>query len=337
LHYLLNSATNEVIQPFSRRSQSKDIIKLGKASFMDFQVGHRLELDFDTLKCWTSLRGWVPDKIIFVDLPQNARRRDLIMQGMGCLVRYADQAGISTFRSKVERVVLGDPPLIYLSYPEDIQRQRLRSELRLKTFFHVRIWIETGASGQATVMDISRGGCLVGTQEFSLNKGDVVILGGILPNLSLFVDVPCHVRRVTEPSQIGLEFGELNATQEMSLEGYLSTAHQKVSDRGRGTGASDSVVGSLQEVALDTLALSIAASGRGYLLDLWDEPRTGRLCFESGQLVHASVGSLRGAPAFLELMRWDKGQFCLSIPSEGPHRNVFDPLDQLIMGHSGSA
>jgi len=89
------------------------------------------------------------------------------------------------------------------------------------------------------------------------------------------------------------------------------------------------VVGDLGEVPLWNLVQLVAASGRGYVVHVWDEPRTGRLYFDRGDLIHASVGSLRGTMAFEEMMRWGRGQFCLSVAVEIPHRNVYADLEEL--------
>ncbi|MGQ9656022.1 MAG: flagellar brake domain-containing protein, partial [Thermodesulfobacteriota bacterium] len=72
---------------------------------MDFQVGQRLEIDFERLKCWTTLRGWVPDKILLVDLPRMGRGGDLIRKGMECRIRYVVPDGIRVFNSRVQEIV----------------------------------------------------------------------------------------------------------------------------------------------------------------------------------------------------------------------------------------
>jgi c-di-GMP-binding flagellar brake protein YcgR len=298
-------------------------------TFVDFQVGQRLEIDFPGLKCWTTLRGWVPDKILFADLPRAARRGKLIQKGMECQVQYVVSEGIRVFRSRVEEVILSDPSFIHLRYPREVRKQRLRSDLRVRTYFHGVIWNAGGQADRATVLDISRRGCLLENDGIGLGIGEEISLGAILPNHALFAAVPSVVRRLQEPSQRGLEFSELTAEQERNLDLFLreSQRHESFPIKEEG-GSRD--VGDFEKLALPLLCQLIAASGRCYRADVWDEPRTGSLYFDHGMLIHASVASLRGGPAFQEMLLWGRGQFCLSIPGELPHKNVFEGLEEFL-------
>ncbi len=296
---------------------------------VDFQIGQRLEIDLPGLKCWTTLRGWVPDKILFVDLPRAARRGKLIQKGTECQVQYVVPEGIRVFRSRVEDVILSDPSVIHLRYPQEVRKQRLRSELRVRTFFHAIIWNREGRDVGVAVLDINRRGCLLETDGMKLSMGEEIVLGAILPNHTLFANVSCVVRRVQEPFQGGLEFGELTVEQGRSLELFLRNSQRSEPWRIREEGGSRDV-GDLQKLPLPLLSQLIAASGGCYRADVWDEPRTGKLYFDRGTLIHASVGSLRGGPAFQELVRWGRGQFCLSVPAELPHKNVMEGLEELL-------
>jgi c-di-GMP-binding flagellar brake protein YcgR len=290
---------------------------------MDLEVGQRLEMAFEGLKCWTSLRGWVPDKVLFVDLPQGARGRNLIRKGMACQIQFVMPDGILQFRSQVEELVLNEPPLMYLRYPRETRSQRLRSELRAKAHFRAVIRPPQGPAIHATVLNLSRGGCLVEADVRGLAIGSQVSFGAILAAHLLLVGVPCTVRRVEPSSRMGLAFGTLTEAQERALEQFLRrVAHPESPDTGN-EGARRGMVGSLAAVSLLDTSQLVIASGRGYLLDVWDEPRSGRLCFDRGLLLHASVGALRGTSAFLEMLRWKKGQFFLSAVGDLPHRNVF--------------
>lgn len=296
---------------------------------MDFDVGQRLEIDFERLKCWTTLRGWVPDKILLVDLPRVGRGGDLIRKGMECRIRYVVPDGIRFFSSRVQEIVYCDPPMIYFQYPAEISRKRLRSELRVKTHFHVWLARPQGEGNRAVVVDLSRRGCLVEAVGMKLELGEELVLGGILPNHVLFAKVPCVVRRLQDHCLIGLEFGELSEEQEQNLELCLGVASRPQPEE-QGESGGQAVIGDLQSLSLGVLAQLVGASGRAYELEVWDEPRTGKLYFDHGLLVHASVGSLKGEQAFYEMMRWAKGQFCLSPAREIPHRNVFHGLIELL-------
>ncbi len=296
-----------------------------------------MEIAFHDLKCWTSLRGWVPDKILFADLPAMALRKDLIRKGMACQVQYVTGDEMRRFPSRVEDVVLSDPPLIVLGYPGEVRRQRLRTELRLSTFFRGMIRACGGEATRATVVNLSRGGCLIETDGVVPAPGSQVTLGAILPNHLPFANVACVVRRVQPPAQAGLSFGALSEDQERVLEQYLRGPARRGSRHRPDEGDRRGIVGDLAALPLLDLAHLVVASTRGYLLDVWEEPRTGRLFFDGGLLLHASVGALRGTPAFLELLRWKRGQFFLSVPGESPHRNVSCGWEEVLRQVSTAA
>jgi len=299
---------------------------------MAFRVGQRLELDFQELKCWTTLRGWVPHRALLVDLPEPAGRKGLIQKGMPCTARWVENKEICSFRSQVVQLISGEASLICLAYPEEIQTQRLRSELRARTFFSVWITDASGKGAPATVMDLSRKGCLIESPEVSPELGETLVLWGVLPNGVLFLDVACRVRRVQPLSQLGLEFEGLNSDQERGLEDFLHSLPRSktkpfaLQEPGRKT------IGDLSIVPLVYLSRAVGVSGKNYLIDVWDEPRTGKIYFHEGEVIHAVVGPLRGIPAFREMLRWKKGQFGLSVWKTPPPRNVFGPLSRLLEG-----
>jgi len=137
------------------------------------------------------------------------------------------------------------------------------------------------------------------------------------------------VRRLQDDTLIGLEFGELSEEQEQNLELCLSLASRAQPEEQWESGG-QAVIGDLGSLSLKVLVQLVGASGRPYELEVWDEPRTGKLYFDHGLLLHASVGSLKGEQAFYEMVRWAKGQFCLSPAREIPHRNVFHELAELL-------
>jgi hypothetical protein len=247
---------------------------------------------------------------------------------MECAVRFVVQDGVLDFQSRVEDVVLNDPALIYLRYPDGIRRQRFRGELRVDTRFDVQIWYSEGRNGRATVLNLSRGGCLLGTHGLILSAGSRLTLGCVLPNHQILMNVSCLACRIQGPELAGVEFEDLSEAQIRDLDHYMRAVrhpheHEEIT-LGRG------FVGDLERMPLTVLAPSVAASGRPYVIHLWDEPRTGRLYFDRGELIHASVGAMKGGMALQEMARWVRGQFCLSVAEEIPHRNVSGPVGELV-------
>ncbi|MCS7081252.1 MAG: DUF4388 domain-containing protein [Chloracidobacterium sp.] len=67
--------------------------------------------------------------------------------------------------------------------------------------------------------------------------------------------------------------------------------------------------GTLADLDLLTLTQILCLARRPAALELRCEHTQGRLYFEHGQLVHATLDRLEGEPALLALLRWQSGDF----------------------------
>jgi predicted regulator of Ras-like GTPase activity (Roadblock/LC7/MglB family) len=89
--------------------------------------------------------------------------------------------------------------------------------------------------------------------------------------------------------------------------------------------------GNLDEMSLANLIQVNCQEMRSARLTLTYKGQKGEVYFSDGQIVHASVGTLAGADAIYELLRWDAGIFTLETDVPPPEKSVDTPWSQLLL------
>ena len=101
---------------------------------------------------------------------------------------------------------------------------------------------------------------------------------------------------------------------------------------------STTVSGNLRDMSLTSVIQIICTDMRSAKLVLHQsnsvpdgEKREGVIFFENGQIVHAVVGSLRGAKAFYELLGWTEGSFQMESNVVAPRQTITVPWARLLL------
>ncbi len=85
--------------------------------------------------------------------------------------------------------------------------------------------------------------------------------------------------------------------------------------------AREGLTGKIEEFSLPDIIQILSLGLKTAKVEVDGDRGSGMLYLESGKIVHASVGSLRGPQAFLELVSWRTGQFCIK------HGQVTDDIN----------
>jgi hypothetical protein len=101
---------------------------------------------------------------------------------------------------------------------------------------------------------------------------------------------------------------------------------------------STTVSGNLRDMSLTSVIQIICTDMRSAKLILHQfksvpdgKKREGVIFFENGQIVHAAVGSLRGAKAFYELLGWTEGSFQMENNVVAPRQTITVPWARLLL------
>jgi len=91
------------------------------------------------------------------------------------------------------------------------------------------------------------------------------------------------------------------------------------------------VTGALRDMALVDMVQILAAGGRNVEIRLRRDRNEGRLVIREGAIIHAVCGTMVGAAAFFELMRWHEGTFMTLPCKDFPERTVQETMMGLLM------
>jgi hypothetical protein len=101
---------------------------------------------------------------------------------------------------------------------------------------------------------------------------------------------------------------------------------------------STTVSGNLRDMSLTSVVQIICTDMKSAKLVLRQsnsvsngEKQEGTIFFENGQIVHAMVGSLRGAKAFYELLGWTEGSFQMESNVVAPRQTITVPWAHLLL------
>ena len=111
-------------------------------------------------------------------------------------------------------------------------------------------------------------------------------------------------------------------SQPLDIEKLMQKIHELIS-KGMPTTkeAREGLVGKIEEFSLPDIIQILSLGLKTAKVEIEGDQGIGMLYMESGRIVHASVGNLRGPQAFLELVSWKTGQFCIK------HGQVTDDIN----------
>ncbi len=122
------------------------------------------------------------------------------------------------------------------------------------------------------------------------------IIGGDVDYISQPIDIPALTKKIHELTSKGLQ----PASPEAKREG---------------------LTGKIEEFSLPDIIQILSLGLKTAKVEVDGYGGNGVLYIQSGKIVHATVGKLRGPQAFLELVRWKKGQFCIK------HSQITDDIN----------
>lgn len=176
-------------------------------------VGHQLSIhkDIKDMKIhhWTTLIGWKAHQFVIVDMPQNGEIAFSAKEGIVCVVRYEGLNRLYGFDTMVLKVSQYPGPLIYLKYPQIVKELSFRRHNRIKTIIPASIY--NVVCNQATILDISYGGCLLSSETY-YDVGSSFYISFDLPSGDRVEYCKCWVRNIRRENGkilMGVEFEEL--------------------------------------------------------------------------------------------------------------------------------
>jgi c-di-GMP-binding flagellar brake protein YcgR len=160
---------------------------------------------------FTTIRGVHENKYLLIDMPVKDGKPLPLKSHVDCIFRFVHQGAVIGFVTSVLESIYRPVPVVFVRYPQQIERKVLRSEERYRTLIDASLTWEQ-RSFQGTITDLSKRGCQLQTTE-TLEKGAILHLTFSLPNQASVERLKAEVRNVTPQNDgflLGLYFPEID-------------------------------------------------------------------------------------------------------------------------------
>ena len=223
-------------QEADNQSQGKQSRETGMR--LALEIGTRMAVNLgmqkgDDGRIAADLVGMVHFEYIILRLPWVPGLRTRLVPGAGVTVRFVNNGELCGFQSQILVHIPKPSLLLFLTYPEVIEKLALRQHKRLQCALPVQMHSRRG-DAQGVVADLSQGGCRVafdvrGQQGLRQTVADdVIVLRVPLNSEGVPVAVTCTVRSVEQDvsrMQLGLSFTEADKDFWTALETFLTSAY----------------------------------------------------------------------------------------------------------------
>jgi response regulator RpfG family c-di-GMP phosphodiesterase len=96
-------------------------------------------------------------------------------------------------------------------------------------------------------------------------------------------------------------------------------------------GSKEGLTGKIEEFSLPDIIQILSLGMKTAKVEIEGDRGSGKLYILNGKIVHASLGKLRGANAFMEIVNWDKGEFCIKHGQVTEDINVTASTNSLLL------
>jgi HD-GYP domain-containing protein (c-di-GMP phosphodiesterase class II) len=93
----------------------------------------------------------------------------------------------------------------------------------------------------------------------------------------------------------------------------------------------EGLTGKIEEFSLPDIIQILSLGMKTAKVEIEGDRGSGKLYILNGKIVHASLGKLRGANAFTEIVNWDKGEFCIKHGQVTEDINVTASTNSLLL------
>ena len=210
-----------------------------KGDKLALEIGTRMAVTLDSAqqgaegRIAADLVGMVHFEYIILRLPWVPGLRSRLVGGASVTVRFVSNGELCGFQASVVTHIPKPSLLLFLEYPEVIEKLALRQHKRVQCALPVQLHSRRG-DAHGVIADLSRGGCRMAVDvrgQQGLRQTvveDVIVLRVPLNSEGVPLTVTCTVRGVSFDAnrmQVGLAFTEADDDFWTTLETFLTTAY----------------------------------------------------------------------------------------------------------------
>lgn len=230
-------------------------LSVGMDVFLDPNPGHH-----NSKRYQAKVRGWETGRYMILGLAADASV-PAVRNGKACVIRFMHEGEVWGFTAIfAEHVASGDYPLVQLYWPTEVARVQVRKHERVVIQTPCVVRLDGGASIQATISDLSGGGCsLLLDKEVAV--GATLRLSFRMPDGGKVNERPVIVRnRKAVPGQ-GMKYGcQFQAAEDKDHGIELFVARKIAVDRGESAPHPQILVLSRNESDVEAAQQALAGS-----------------------------------------------------------------------------
>ncbi len=167
-----------------------------------FQPGLQLIMeapDLHKIKFQTVLRGLKSDQYLVLDHPSHKGQPVNLPQETACVVRFIHKGRIIGFRSQVVAALRKPYPLLFLTYPKEVETSKIGRADRYPVNIETTCTPDAGVKStdkapQGRMLNISLGGGLIRCPT-AFEKGRHIFITINLQEFGRIIDLPVEVKR----------------------------------------------------------------------------------------------------------------------------------------------
>ena len=279
----------------------------------------------------TTLRGWKDGHYIIVDpFTNRINTAPELKTGSEVEIRMICSGFVAEFQTKILKIMDGFNKIVFLKFPDHIIKKNLRNDLRIETTISALLEFN-GKKYNATMMDISNGGCRINTSGTRLEVFNTCTLNFLLPDGKNVVGLNCTVRNQAKDSSFGLMFQE-NDPELINLQGFIEFCATMPGLKKLVEWSSNELVaGTLKQIALPDLLQVLNAGGKTAQITIRNKGNSGNIFLDKGRVINASFHNLKGEESFFALIGLEEADFVLKSPAKIPPQNIFKTIEALII------
>lgn len=224
-------------QAARQSSQEKSQRRVGDK--LALEIGTRMAVTLDGMqhgpdgRIAADLVGMLHFEYVILRLPWVPGLRTRLVGGASVTVRFVSNGELCGFQASVITHIAKPSLLLFLVYPEVVEKLALRQHKRVQCALPVQLHSRRG-DALGVIADLSRGGCqmavdLRGQQGLRQTVAeDVIVLRVPLNSDGMLLSVNCTVRSVSvdvNRMKLGLAFTEADNEFWTALEGFMTTSY----------------------------------------------------------------------------------------------------------------
>lgn len=179
---------------------------------------------------FSCLRGYQPGKYLILDNQRKDGTARALEPGMSCIIRLLRQTQVFGFKTKVLFRTSLPAPLVFLSYPEEMEslavlKGKARQVLFDTVFSPHKLHGQVEDQPPGLILNLTENGCLVENEE-PVDINSLLYLSFTLPESEPIQDLSVEVktcRSLAGRSHIVFNFLDANPAQRGKIKTYLRT------------------------------------------------------------------------------------------------------------------